>query len=597
MTMNNANARPGCRRLVISVLLMLPTLQAGAAEDWVARSNQYAGPALDTLARFGPEFAARLGVEGVDAEIADLRPGNVERQIEALESLAAGYRKKLASETDERVRYDLEILIAALQDNADSLKINRAHMLPYNDLAQLVFFGIDNLMDAQVDESRRPAAVVRLKRYTGTDPGYKPIVDLARAQTTKAMKNQKLVGPYTAEIDRHLQTYPQYMTGIRDLFEASGLDGWQDALAVLESQMEGYYAWIDDTVRGRARQTSPLPYAVYKDNLKQVGVQMDPEELIRIGTAGYRDIQNEMMAVAALVAKEHGYESSDYRDVIRALKKEHRVAGDKALEFYAGVLGEIEQIIRDENLVTLPERNAGIEFASKARSAATPAPFMQVPQMLNNTGQYPIFMIPHLDQDEDGNWPPSDTLFTDFAWTLTAHEARPGHEMQFSSIIENGVSHIRAIFALNSANAEGWGLYSEAIMKPYFSLDAQLISLQARLMRAGRMFLDPMINTGMIDGDAVFRIITEDIVIDEQLATQEVQRYSFWAPGQATSYYYGYHYLQALRAETEVLLAGSFDQKEFHDFILAQGMLPPNLMKDAVMQNFVGPKLKPAEAQ
>jgi hypothetical protein len=30
-----------------------------------------------------------------------------------------------------------------------------------------------------------------------------------------------------------------------------------------------------------------------------------------------------------------------------------------------------------------------------------------------------------------------------------------------------------------------------------------------------------------------------------------------------------------------------FDQKKFHDFILAQGLLPPDLMRQAVMENFV----------
>ena len=43
--------------------------------------------------------------------------------------------------------------------------------------------------------------------------------------------------------------------------------------------------------------------------------------------------------------------------------------------------------------------------------------------------------------------------------TLTAHEARPGHEMQFAKIIEAGVSVARALFAFNSTNVEGWGLY------------------------------------------------------------------------------------------------------------------------------------------
>ena len=30
-----------------------------------------------------------------------------------------------------------------------------------------------------------------------------------------------------------------------------------------------------------------------------------------------------------------------------------------------------------------------------------------------------------------------------------------------------------------------------------------------------------------------------------------------------------------------------FDQKKFHDFILAQGLLPPDLMRKAVLDNFI----------
>ena len=42
------------------------------------------------------------------------------------------------------------------------------------------------------------------------------------------------------------------------------------------------------------------------------------------------------------------------------------------------------------------------------------------------------------------------------SWTLTAHEARPGHELQFARMIEAGVSIPRAVFAFNSANVEGF---------------------------------------------------------------------------------------------------------------------------------------------
>ena len=46
--------------------------------------------------------------------------------------------------------------------------------------------------------------------------------------------------------------------------------------------------------------------------------------------------------------------------------------------------------------------------------------------------------------------------------------------------------------------------------------------------------------------------------------------------------------LLALRKDTEKAMGGKFDQKKFHDFILAQGLLPPDLMRQAVMEGFVG---------
>jgi uncharacterized protein (DUF885 family) len=42
-----------------------------------------------------------------------------------------------------------------------------------------------------------------------------------------------------------------------------------------------------------------------------------------------------------------------------------------------------------------------------------------------------------------------------------------------------------------------------------------------------------------------------------------------------------------LRRETEKALGKRFDQKRFHDFILAQGLLPPDLMRKAVIEEFV----------
>ena len=257
------------------------------------------------------------------------------------------------------------------------------------------------------------------------------------------------------------------------------------------------------------------------------------------------------------------------------------------LDHYYSVLRELEAIIEREGIVTLPERDAGIRIASAAETAAQPAPHLDVPRLIGNTGEYPFFVIPQLIQNDDGSWQQTDDTYAAGAWTLTAHEARPGHELQFSSIIEGGVSITRVLFAFNSANVEGWGLYAEAIVRPYLPPEGQMISLQYRLMRAGRMFLDPMLNLGLITPEDAKKLIMEDMAVGESWAQNEVERYTYRMPGQATAYYYGYNKMQSLRLQTELALQDDFDQKAFHDFVLAQGILPPDILRDAVMNEFV----------
>jgi uncharacterized protein (DUF885 family) len=116
--------------------------------------------------------------------------------------------------------------------------------------------------------------------------------------------------------------------------------------------------------------------------------------------------------------------------------------------------------------------------------------------------------------------------------------------------------------------------------------------LQDRLLRAARIWLDPMLNLGLVSSEEAKRVLMEEVVLDDHNAQNEIDRYTFRSPGQATSYYYGYENLQALRATTEMRLKDKFNQKEFHDFLLAQGLLPPELLAKAVNQNFITPRLE-----
>lgn len=360
----------------------------------------------------------------------------------------------------------------------------------------------------------------------------------------------------------------------------------------MEKQLAAYDDWVRAEILPRARTDNRLPPAIYADNLKQFGVRVEPQELIRRALLSFAEIRNEMQALAPLVAKAKGYRSGDYRDVIAELKKS-QVNGKAIMPLYRKTLTDSEALIRREHIVSLPERAAVIRLASEAESAQLPAPHMSPPRLVGNTGEYGEFVLPLTVPAPAGKKTlrMDDFTYHAAAWTLTAHEARPGHELQFATMIEQGVSTARAVFAFNSVNVEGWALYAEAEMKPYFPLDGQLIGLQLRLQRAARAFVDPMLNLGLMKPEEASDFLMKEVGLSEAMTKQEVDRYTFRSPGQATSYFVGYQALMETRERAELALRSKFDRQRFNDFVLSQGLLPPDLLKKAVMETFVPAEL------
>ena len=581
------------RLLLGGTLLLGPAFAAPTdTPAWIGKSNVHAQLLLDVLAKSSPEFASSTGIPGYDDKVADLSLGANERSRAATITARDALAKRLLVESDPLVRQDIEILIQAASDNITTSLLTERLTLPYTDVGQLMFFGEFGLLQDQVDAARRPAALARLKRYTGLEPGTTSAVENAKARFTEAAQDPKRLGPFKDRVMQNLANTARYTTGIRDLYKKYGIDqlaGAAAALDAFEKQLNDYNTWVKATVLPRAREDFRIPDELYADNLKQVGLDIPPQELIHKAMLAYAEIRNEMQALAPLIAKAHGFADPDYRAVMRELKKD-QVAKENVEAYYAGVIKQIEEIIRREHIVTLPERAMIMRLASEAENAAQPAPHMQPPPMVNNKGERGQFIL------TTGNPPAAAGAKTegydDFthraaAWTLTAHEGRPGHELQFSAMVERGVSLARSLFAFNSVNVEGWALYAEAEMKPYEPLEGQLFTLQARLQRAARAFLDPMLNLGLITRERAHDILTQEVGLSEAMTRQEVDRYTFRSPGQATAYFYGYIRLMELRTATEVALGPKFNRQAFNDFLIGQGLLPPDLLAKAVREQFI----------
>jgi len=575
-----------------------PSASAASADGpaWIEKSNRHAQVLLDATSKFSPEGASQTGLPGYDDLVTDLLPGVNERSRAALVAARDELAKREFVEGDPLVRQDLDILIKAASDQIESQDLSVKLTLPYIDVGQLIFYGEFLLLQDQVEAQRHPSALVRLQRYTGLAAGTTPITELAKARYAEVATNPKLIGPVKAQVEQNLANTARYAAGIRQLYAQYGLDkaeGGPAALAALDAQLKDYDAWVRATVLPRSREDFRLPAELYADNLKNVGLDISPEELIRKAQVAFAEVRNEMQALAPLVAKEHGLAETDYRAVIRALKKD-QLGKDQVEPYYHEVIGKIEDIIRREGIVTLPDRAMLMRLASEAESSAQPAPHMQPPPLINNKGERGTFVLTMSNPGAAGEKTQGydDFTFKAAAWTLTAHEGRPGHELQFSAMVERGVSLARSLFAFNSVNVEGWALYAEAETRPFEPLDGQLIALQLRLARAARAFLDPMLNLGLITRDRAHDVLVNDVCLSEPMARQELDRYTFRSPGQATAYFYGYLRIMELRTATELELGAKFDRHAFNDFIIGEGLLPPNLLAKAVHDKFIPAQLK-----
>ena len=571
--------------LILSSAPVAMVANAAAPPAWVGQSNRHAQILLDIMARYSPEGASFFGVEGHDDEIVDLKPGNSERQQADLQAAQSRLAEVRATVSDPSVRQDVDILIKAAQAQRRTLELNQRLLLPFPDIGQLVFQGFQDLLDERIDKQRQQAAVIRLRRYVGAEKGYEPVTSLVRARFEERAGDPKLIGPWVVEAQQYLDNLPRFMDGIEQLFKDSGLKGWQRDLKTLRKQFAEFDTWARATVLPRARKTNQLPQELYADNLKNFGVEMSPQEVMERALADYVQTRDELVLTTAALAKQRNWPESDYRDVVRRLKKE-RIPKDKLLDLYKGRLTEIEAIVRDKRIVTLPKRDAVIRLAGEAESAASPAPHVDPPRLIGNTGEAAEFVLPTSNPNARPGVEMDDFSYDAIAWTLTAHEARPGHELQFARMLERGVSTARVVFAMNSANVEGWALYAEAVMKEYLPVEGRIGSLQMRMMREARAFLDPMLNLGLLEPEAALRFLMDEVVLSEPMAKQEVDRYTFRAPGQATSYYYGYTRLNALRTRMELAQPGRFDALKFHDFIVDQGVLPFDLLEQAVIAEF-----------
>jgi uncharacterized protein (DUF885 family) len=210
---------------------------------------------------------------------------------------------------------------------------------------------------------------------------------------------------------------------------------------------------------------------------------------------------------------------------------------------------------------------------------------------------------------------------------LAAHEGFPGHDWHYKVMTQYreriaparwltpGAVEDSSSMWQDSMAAEGWGLYSEALMAEpqpgfnagFYSPEERLYQLKGKLYRDLRVRIDTGIHTGRMSYDDAVDLFSQ--VVDFQpgscrdaaatakpakrascdSAERAIFRYSKW-PTQAITYRLGKDQIFALRKEAAQIAGDRFSPKDFHVLFMQQGTIPVGYFREELLKELQAKK-------
>lgn len=257
--------------------------------------------------------------------------------------------------------------------------------------------------------------------------------------------------------------------------------------------------------------------------------------------------------------------------------------------------------LRTDPRFTVPteeEYLALVALAAKRMDGHLPRLFRGLPRTPYGIRAMPAHIAPRQsagyydrgDPDGDaGGWVNINTSLLDSrpTWVASAlafHEGVPGHHLQIMLAAENEeISSLRRNSGV-TAFVEGWGLYAERL-----GLDVGLYDdpyqrfgmWSYQIWRACRLVVDTGMHAFGWSRERAIEFMADNTGMTVEAVTAEIDRH-ITEPGQGLAYTMGNLEITRLRNEAEARLGASFDVRDFHHAVLANGPLPLSLLRREV---------------
>lgn len=540
------------------------------------------------LLSIAPSWATLLGVHDHDGQIEDLS-----REAEqAQRSTFAGFVER----TDELVpdshtdRVTVSMLQAELDARLRSLGGADGHA-PSHVLLSCTQMSGPHLLLLQATASMTfptpPWAAAAVERFRQTDTYLAQAVDRFREGVERGLT------PVTRNLRHVLAQVDGYLASAVDddpllaMAGPSDWDGeaaWRDDLRRVASDlvrpaMRRYRDAIETDLmsHGRDDQQAGLCWldggdALYRDLARiSTSLEVDAEKVHTIGRE-YIDgpLADELAALGGEL-----FDTSDLSAIFE------RMRTDDDLRYHSG-----EQMVADAEDALARARSVMDQWFGRLPAAGCEV--RPVPDFLAASAPPAYYIQPAQDGSRGGtyflNTRNASSMFRFEGQATAFHEAIPGHHLQLAIAGElEGVPAFQQ-HSLQTAYAEGWGLYAERLageMGLYGQRRDLLGMLALDAFRAARLVVDTGLHARGWSRDEAVAYMRTHTPLPFDTIDVEVDRY-IAIPGQALSYKLGQLEIRRLREHAEDALGDAFDIRGFHDTVLGSGMVTLGVLGDLV---------------
>jgi uncharacterized protein (DUF885 family) len=536
-------------------------------KDWVDRY-------FDAIFAFQPSMATVTGDHRFDGQLEDRSEAAILRHISVLDGMLSELQALRAEglvDADEAI--DAELIENELKSDLFDLRdVARWRNNPMV-YARVPAGGVDALMKRDIAD-----APERLRRAISRMKGVPAIYAAARANlrnpprehTEMAVRIAKgTVGFFESALPMWAKTAAQGDANLQRSFD--------EANAQALSSTQEFVTWMEKTLLPQSKGAFALGEERFKSWLVLQGI---PQPLPELKAKGQAQLDKDFAAFVATAKKIDAKKSP--AQVVKALSAKH----PKPEDLIVSVRKTIEasrKFLVDKQLVSLPsERLPRVEEMPAFDRAGTFAS-MDMPGPLETRATESFYYVTPVEKE----WPAKQkeehlSLFNPWVTAIiTAHEAFPGHFLQFLWA-DKFPTKTRKLLS-NNANAEGWAHYCEQLVieQGFGGEDPRytLAQLQEALLRDVRYLVAIGLHAEGMTVEQATKLLREKAFEEQAVALEEAKR------GVYDPYlYYTYGKMEVLALRDEYLQRPGATLKSFHDAFIAQGSVPMALVRRQLLR-------------